>query len=132
MCVVRRAQCANGNASDVDSAVSAARAAFDADNGWADTTGAKRAEYLKKLDALVTAHKARLAALETLNSGKPLKEAEWDMDDVAGCFTYYAAAAEELDTKQNSPIKLGDTRFKCTPLMRFVVARPLRLRRAER
>lgn len=34
--------------------------------------------------------KAALARLETLDMGKPVAESEWDMDDVAGCFEYYA------------------------------------------
>ena len=31
-----------------------------------------------------------LAQLETLNMGKPLSESMLDLDDVAGCFEYYA------------------------------------------
>lgn len=38
----------------------------------------------------VRERKAQLARLETLDMGKPIAEAEWDLDDVAGCFDYYA------------------------------------------
>ena len=34
--------------------------------------------------------KSLLARLETMDMGKPIAEAEWDMDEVAGCFVYYA------------------------------------------
>ena len=38
----------------------------------------------------VLERKAELARLETLDMGKPIAEAEWDMDDVAACVEYYA------------------------------------------
>lgn len=56
--------------------------------------------------------KPLLARLETLDMGKPLDEAEWDMDDVAGCFDYYAGLAEGLDASQDSPIDVGSDDFK--------------------
>jgi acyl-CoA reductase-like NAD-dependent aldehyde dehydrogenase len=31
-----------------------------------------------------------------MDMGKPIAEAEWDMDDVAGCFEYYAGTAFAL------------------------------------
>lgn len=43
------------------------------------------------------------AELESRNSGKPLPEALWDLDDVSACYEYYATLARELDTKQNEP-----------------------------
>ena len=44
--------------------------------------------------------KELLARLETIDAGKPIAEAKWDMDDVAGCFEYYADLAEQLDKRQ--------------------------------
>eukprot|EP00270_Netrium_digitus_P005880 TRINITY_DN1790_c0_g1_i1.p1 TRINITY_DN1790_c0_g1~~TRINITY_DN1790_c0_g1_i1.p1 ORF type:complete len:461 (+),score=142.51 TRINITY_DN1790_c0_g1_i1:204-1385(+) len=35
------------------------------------------------------------------------------MDDVAGCFDYYAGLAEELDKKQDSPLNLPLETFEC-------------------
>ncbi|XP_058112116.1 aminoaldehyde dehydrogenase 2, peroxisomal isoform X3 [Magnolia sinica] len=55
--------------------------------------------------------KSELSKLEALDSGKPLDETAWDMDDVAGCFEYYADLAEALDGKQKAPI--------CVPLETF-------------
>jgi betaine-aldehyde dehydrogenase len=37
-----------------------------------------------------------LAELETLNSGKPLAESEYDINDVATCFEYYGGLATKL------------------------------------
>jgi betaine-aldehyde dehydrogenase len=72
---------------DVDAAVAAAKAAFD--GGWRSTIGAERARYLRAIAAKVRERKSELARLETLDMGKPIAEADWDMDDVAGCFEYY-------------------------------------------
>ena len=42
--------------------------------------------------AQIKQRKSELAVLETRDMGKPIAEAEWDMDDVAGCFEFYAGA----------------------------------------
>ncbi|RVX18556.1 Betaine aldehyde dehydrogenase 2, mitochondrial [Vitis vinifera] len=41
--------------------------------------------------------KSELAKLEAIDSGKPLDETTWDIDDVASCFEYFADHAEALD-----------------------------------
>ncbi|KAI7837126.1 hypothetical protein COHA_009045 [Chlorella ohadii] len=45
--------------------------------------------------------------------GKPIAEAEWDLDDVAGCFDYYAGLAEQLDGRQYEGVDLGSDDFRC-------------------
>eukprot|EP00271_Cylindrocystis_brebissonii_P021793 TRINITY_DN7_c0_g1_i1.p1 TRINITY_DN7_c0_g1~~TRINITY_DN7_c0_g1_i1.p1 ORF type:complete len:504 (-),score=113.26 TRINITY_DN7_c0_g1_i1:577-2088(-) len=103
-----------GKQADVDAAVAAARAAFQHNNGadWARATGAHRATYLRKIAAKVLERKQQLGELEALDCGKPLDESLWDMDDVAGCFEYYAGLAEELDKQQNTPLALPMEQFK--------------------
>jgi len=103
-----------GTAEDVDVAVNAARKAFErTDNkAWSTLKGTERAPYLRAISEKLAEKKEYLAKMETLNCGKPLREALWDLDDVAGCFAYYADLAEKLDTKQNKPVKLPDERFK--------------------
>jgi len=99
---------------DVDAAVAAAKDAFYRNNGqdWPKLTGAKRAVYLRAIAAKVTEKKQMLGELESLDMGKPLDEALWDMDDVAGCFEYYAELAEELDKNQGYDVKLPMDTFK--------------------
>jgi betaine-aldehyde dehydrogenase len=46
-----------------------------------------------------------------VNAGKPLQEAAWDVDDVAGCFRYNAGLAEALDAKQGSAVDVGMDEF---------------------
>lgn len=100
---------------DVDLAVQAARAAFSRNRGrdWPRTTGAHRAGLLKAMAARITERKSELAQLESMDCGKPLDEAEWDLDDVAGCFEFYAGLAEELDRQQDAPLELPMDTFKC-------------------
>nr|VDC96226.1 unnamed protein product [Brassica oleracea] len=86
---------------DVELAVEAARKALTRNKGndWSKASGAVRARYLRAIAAKVTERKSELANLEAIDCGKPLDEAAWDMDDVAGCFEYYADLAEGLDAK---------------------------------
>ncbi|PWZ58635.1 Betaine aldehyde dehydrogenase 2 [Zea mays] len=104
-----------GTAEDVDAAVAAARAALKRNRGrdWARAPGAVRAKYLRAIAAKVIERKQELAKLEALDCGKPYDEAAWDMDDVAGCFEYFADQAEALDKRQNSPVSLPMETFKC-------------------
>jgi betaine-aldehyde dehydrogenase len=106
--LVHRAPAAE--AGDVDLAVQAARAAFD-QGGWPQKTGAERAGYLRAIAEGIRARLPELARLEVVDNGKPLPEAEWDLDDAAGCFDYYAALAEEMDARDAEAIALPDDRF---------------------
>ncbi|XP_039117107.1 LOW QUALITY PROTEIN: betaine aldehyde dehydrogenase 1, chloroplastic-like [Dioscorea cayenensis subsp. rotundata] len=101
-------------AEDVDIAVDAARRALTRNRGseWARASGAHRAKYLRAIAAKITERKPELAKLEAIDCGKPLDEAAWDVDDVAGCFEYYADLAEALDGKQRAPISLPMETFK--------------------
>ncbi|KAK9669375.1 hypothetical protein RND81_13G125700 [Saponaria officinalis] len=101
-------------AEDVEVAVAAARKAFTRNRGieWGSATGAHRAKYLRAIAAKVTEKKDILGKLEALDSGKPLDEALWDIDDVASCFEYYADQAEALDAKQKAPLSLPMDTFK--------------------
>ncbi|KAA3458310.1 betaine aldehyde dehydrogenase 1, chloroplastic [Gossypium australe] len=101
-------------AEDVELAVAAARRALSSNKGkdWATAPGAVRAKYLRAIAAKVTERKTELAKLEAIDCGKPLDEAVWDIEDVAGCFEYYADLAEGLDAKQKAPVSLPMETFK--------------------
>jgi betaine-aldehyde dehydrogenase len=79
---------------DVDKAVKAARAAFE--GGWRDATAQERGRILLRLAEKMRAELPRLAELETVNSGKPIVESEFDLNDVATCFEYYGGLATKL------------------------------------
>ncbi|XP_021825954.1 betaine aldehyde dehydrogenase 1, chloroplastic [Prunus avium] len=101
-------------AEDVELAVEAARRALARNKGrdWAFASGAVRAKYLRAIAAKITERKSELAKLEAIDCGKPLDEAAWDVDDVAGCFEYYADLAEGLDAQQKASISLPMEQFK--------------------
>jgi betaine-aldehyde dehydrogenase len=103
---------------DVELAVAAARRALNRNKGkdWSLASGAVRAKYLRAIAAKITEKKSELAKFEAIDCGKPLDEAAWDMDDVAGCFEYYADIAEGLDAKQKASVSLPMETFKCHTL----------------
>jgi betaine-aldehyde dehydrogenase len=85
----------DGDGVDVDRAVRAARRAFD-EGPWREVTAQDRGRILFRLAEKVRAHAADLAELETLNSGKPIVESEFDIADVATCFEYYGGLATKI------------------------------------
>jgi betaine-aldehyde dehydrogenase len=85
----------DANAEDVDSAVKAAREAFDS-GPWGKTTAQERGRVLFKLAERIRQESARLAELECRNTGKPIVEAEYDIADVATCFEYYGGLATKV------------------------------------
>jgi betaine-aldehyde dehydrogenase len=80
---------------DVDRAVEAARAAFDA-GAWPQTTAQERGRILLRVAERIRKESAMLAELESRNSGKPIVEAEYDIADVATCFEYYGGLATKV------------------------------------
>jgi aldehyde dehydrogenase (NAD+) len=89
------AEVARGGTADVDAAV---RAAHDAMRGpWAKVTPAARGRILLRLADLVAADKEELAALETADVGKPLKESRGDVEGVIATLIYNAGAADKME-----------------------------------
>src|SRR5262250_2772729 len=89
------AQVHEGNEEDVNRAVAAARAAFD-DGPWATTTPQERGRVLLRLADKIRQNLTALAELECRNTGKPIVEAEYDINDVATCFEYYGGLATKI------------------------------------
>lgn len=89
------ADCANASPADIDRAVAAARAAFPA---WAAKSPQERAALLLKVAALIDENAARLAMVETLDNGKPIRETTLvDVPLSSDHFRYFAGClrAEE-------------------------------------
>lgn len=88
------AEVARGTPEDVDAAVNAARAALPA---WASLPGAQRAKFLFRLARRIQERARELAVLESLDSGKPIRESrDTDIPLVAAHFFYHAGWADKL------------------------------------
>src|SRR5246127_3217369 len=96
------AQVPEANADDVNRAVTAAKAAFE-EGPWSSTTAQERGRVLFRLADKVRQNLAELAELECRNTGKPIVEAEFDLNDVATCFEYYGGLATKI-TGQVNPV----------------------------
>src|ERR1700687_5839773 len=86
---------AQGSAADIDAAVKAARAALAE---WQSLTPHARAKFLYALARQVQKHSRRLAVLETIDNGKPIRESrDIDIPLVARHFYYHAGWAQLLE-----------------------------------
>ncbi|MGB7846819.1 MAG: aldehyde dehydrogenase family protein [Candidatus Acidiferrum sp.] len=91
----RIAEVAQGSPGDVDAAVKAARGAL---KGWQALTPHERARFLYALARQVQKHSRRLAVLETIDNGKPIRESrDIDIPLVARHFYYHAGWAQLLE-----------------------------------
>src|ERR1700691_5907298 len=89
------ASVAQGSAADIDAAVKAARAALPK---WQELTPHARSRYLYALARQVQKHARRLAVLESLDNGKPIRESrDIDIPLVARHFYYHAGWAQLLE-----------------------------------
>jgi acyl-CoA reductase-like NAD-dependent aldehyde dehydrogenase len=85
-----------GGKHDVETAVAAARKAFDDPRGWAAWSATKRGRSLFKLGALIRQHLDELADLETRNVGKPITGSKGEVLGASFVFDYYAGAANKI------------------------------------
>jgi aldehyde dehydrogenase (NAD+) len=90
------AEVAEAGDADVDAAVNAARRAHT--DVWGPMPGAERAKHIFRIARMIQERSRELAVLETLDGGKPIKEArDVDLPLVAAHFFYYAGWADKLE-----------------------------------
>jgi aldehyde dehydrogenase (NAD+) len=83
------------DAADIDSAVAAARRAYQ--TVWQPMPGRERAKYLFRIARLIQERARELAVLESLDNGKPIRESrDVDIPMAAAHFFYYAGWADKL------------------------------------
>ena len=85
---------ARGEASDVDRAVVAARAARD--GAWGRLTATERGRLMTGFATRVLADVERLAWIEAHDTGKPISQARADIRAVARYFEFYGGAADKV------------------------------------
>jgi aldehyde dehydrogenase (NAD+) len=87
---------AKATAVDVDKAVRAARRAQR--RSWGQLSGRERAKYLFRISRILQERSREFAVLESMDSGKPIKESrDVDVPLAASHFWYYAGWADKLD-----------------------------------
>ena len=90
----RFATVALGDKADIDAAVASARTAFE--GGWAGLPPVRRVRILNQLASLLRERRAEFAALESLDVGKPLRQADDDVSAAAGYFEFFAGVADKV------------------------------------
>src|SRR4051812_45568534 len=92
-------QVAEGDKADIDLAVAAARKAFEP-GPWPRMAAAERGRLLNKLADAIEQNKEELAALESLDNGKPYRDAiAADLPLTIKCYRYYAGWADKIHGK---------------------------------
>src|SRR5436305_11597481 len=92
-------QVAEGDKADVDKAVKAARKAFE-EGPWPKMSAAERGRILHKLADLIEQNREELAALESLDNGKPYRDSlNADLPLTIKCYRYYAGWADKIHGK---------------------------------
>ncbi|KOG41775.1 aldehyde dehydrogenase family protein [Streptomyces resistomycificus] len=88
---------AEAGAADVDAAVRAAREAFDGGR-WSGLSGRERGRVLHRVAQLIRENADELAALESLDVGKPISLCQAvDVTNAANDYEHFAALAYSLD-----------------------------------
>ena len=102
------AQVAEGDEEDIDLAVDAARAQFDGGE-WSKMDARDRGRLMYLLADAIEAEADELAALETLDNGKPISDSRnADIALVIDCLRYYAGWADKI---QGSTIPIRGDHF---------------------
>lgn len=92
-------QVAEGDKADIDKAVKAARKAFES-GAWPKMPSSERGRLLNKLADAIEKNIDELAALETLDNGKPLRDSKAaDLPLTVKCYRYYAGWADKIHGK---------------------------------
>jgi len=102
---------ANGDRSDAQAAIQAARHAFDP---WSHLTAYQRSQYLYKAYELMMEHREHLARVMTQEQGKPLKASRGEIQYGADFLLWYAEEAKRI---------YGETIPAPRPDQRFIVLR---------
>ncbi|MFS8542577.1 MAG: proline dehydrogenase family protein, partial [Limnochordales bacterium] len=92
---------ARARAEHVERAVAAAAKAFPA---WRDTPAEKRVEILRRAAQIMRERRFELAALISLENGKPWREADGDVTEAIDFIEYYSRQALRL----SRPIRMAD------------------------
>lgn len=102
------ASVAEATGEDVDSAVKAARQAYE--KTWSKLSGRERSKYIFRIARLILERAREFAVIESMDGGKPIRESrDMDIPLAAAHFFYYAGWADKLSYAfpGREPLPLG-------------------------
>ena len=105
---------ADGDASDVDRAVRAARRAFD-EGPWPRMAAGARARLLRRIAELIEAADQEIAEIETLDTGLPITQARGQAQRAAQNFRFFAAQIEVM----------GGESFSTPQFLNYAIQKPV-------
>ena len=101
--------------------MAAARRAFEA-GAWSALAPRERKAALLRLAALIEAHKEELALLETLDMGKPIRDAlQFDLPETIQTYAWYG---EAVDKRYDEIAPTGAMRWPPSPANPWAWWRP--------
>lgn len=83
------------DAEDAKLAIQKARQAFD-EGPWRTTPALQRGKMLYKVSQAIMDNFQKFVEMEVRDCGKPRREAEFDVNDAANCFEYYAGLTTKI------------------------------------
>src|SRR5690348_5334854 len=98
---------------EVDKALAEAQAAYE---HWRTTSFAERAATLRKAAAYLRAHRDELARVATMEMGKPIVQAEAEIDKSAWGCEFYADNAERMLADEHIATNAKDSYVAYTPI----------------
>jgi succinate-semialdehyde dehydrogenase / glutarate-semialdehyde dehydrogenase len=90
--------------------------AVRAQQGWRELAPVARARQLRRLGRTLLTHQNHLAALATLEMGKPIQEARAEIEKSASACAYYARYGPALLAPETRPAAPAGSRVVFTPL----------------
>lgn len=94
---------AKATKADIDRAVASAQRALES-KAWGGAAPAERGRIMQRIALKIREHAEQLAALESQDNGKPLRQARTDVQVSARYFEFYAGVADKI---MGSTIPLG-------------------------
>ncbi len=118
------AEVALASKGDIEAAIASARQAFDS-GVWRGISLAERRDYLLKISQGILDKAGELARLETLNTGKPIKESTFmDIPSSAKTFEYFANNLEGFLNEETRELENARSRLVREPFGVAVLIAP--------
>ncbi len=98
---------------EIDEAVNVAYSTYQ---NWKKTSFEERAAILNNVGSILRSKKNELARLITLEMGKLIKQAEYEIDYAVSIFEYYAENAKDFLADESLKVDVGEAFIKKSPI----------------